>query len=199
MVEGQYGWGEPAAEGSVRLLAYVNRGNLGSYSDALSIAASGPPGALPDVDATATPGAVKYGFAALVQQEVGLLDLFLRLGWNDGRTQTFCFTSIDRSISVGAQLDGVVWGRRGDFAGAGVAVSGLSSSHAAYLAAGGTEFQLGDGALAYGWEVASEVYYSLQPVKYLQVTADLQAIFNPGMNAARGPTFLGGVRVHAHF
>jgi high affinity Mn2+ porin len=199
MVEGQYGWGEFPAEGSVRLLAYLNRGNLGSYSDALAIAASGPPGALPDVDATATPGAVKYGFAALVQQEFGLLNLFLRAGWNDGRTQTFCFTSIDRSISVGAQLDGVVWGRRGDFAGAGVAVSGLSASHSAYLAAGGTEFQLGDGALSYGWEVASELYYSVQPVKYLQVTADLQAIFNPGMNAARGPAFLGGIRIHAHF
>jgi high affinity Mn2+ porin len=199
MVEGQYGWGGFPAEGSVRLLAYVNRGNLGSYSDALAIAASGPPGTLPDVDATATPGAVKYGLGAIVQQEIGLLNLFLRAGWNDGRTQTFCFTAIDRSISVGAQLDGVVWGRHGDFVGAGLAVSGLSSSHAAYLAAGGTEFQLGDGALAYGWEVAPEIYYSLQPVRYLQVTADLQAIFNPGMNAARGPAILGGIRVHAHF
>jgi high affinity Mn2+ porin len=199
MLEGQYGWGEFPAEGSVRLLGYVNRGNLGSYGDALSIAAAGPPGTLPDVDATALPGAVKYGFALLAQQEIGLLNLFLRLGWNDGKTQTFCFTSIDRSISMGAQLDGTTWGRHGDFAGAGVAVSGLSSSHAAYLAAGGTEFQLGDGALTSGWEVATEVYYSLQPVKYLQVTADLQAIVNPGMNAARGPAFLGGIRVHAHF
>jgi carbohydrate-selective porin OprB len=78
-------------------------------------------------------------------------------------------------------------------------VSGLSSSHGAYLAAGGTEFQLGDGALAYGWEVVPEIYYSLQPAKFLQVTADMQAVFNPGMNAARGPAFLGGIRVHAHF
>jgi hypothetical protein len=31
------------------------------------------------------------------------------------------------------------------------------------------------------------------------VTADLQAAFNPGMNAARGPAILGGIRVHAHF
>ncbi len=196
MVEGQYGWATSHGEGSVRLLGYVNMGNLGNYAAALSAA---PPGTAPDVDATATPGAVKYGLGLLLQQEVGPLEVFLRLGWNDGRTQTFCFTSIDRSISLGAQLDGASWGRRGDAVGAGVAVSGLSSSHAAYLAAGGTEFQLGDGRLTYGWEVTPEVYYSLQPVRYLQVTADVQAAFNPGMNAARGPAILGGIRVHAHF
>ncbi len=199
MLEGQYGWATPHGEGSVKLLGYVNMGNLGNYGEALSIASVGPPGTVPNVDATAAPGAVKYGVAALVQQEFGPLDVFLRVGWNDGRTQTFCFTSIDRSISVGALLDGTIWGRKGDVVGGGVAVSGLSSSHAAYLAAGGTEFQLGDGALTYGWEVATELYYSLQPVKYLQVTADVQAIFHPGMNAARGPAFLGGIRVHAHF
>ncbi len=199
MLEGQYGWNEGRHEGSVRVLAYVNRGNMGNYGTALEIAASGPPGTAPDVDATATPGAVKYGFGVLAQQQFGPLQAYLRAGWNDGHTQTFCFTSIDRSISLGAQLDGETWGRRGDTVGAGVAVSGISSSHAAYLAAGGTEFQLGDGALSSGWEVTPEIYYSLQPVKYLQVTADIQAAFNPGMNAARGPAILGGIRVHAHF
>ena len=198
-VEGQYGWGAGANEGSVKLLAYLNRGNLGSYADALAAAAAGPRGSVPDVDATARPGAYKYGFGLLAQQGVGPLDLFLRIGWNDGRTQTFCFTSIDRSISVGAQLDGATWGRPGDAAGAGVAVSGISSSHAAYLAAGGTEFQLGDGGLTYGWEVVPELYYSLQPARFLEVTADVQAVFDPGMNAARGPAVLGGIRVHAHF
>jgi hypothetical protein len=165
MLEGQYGWETPHGGGSVKLLAYVNRGNMGSYAAAL---AGAPPGTAPDVDATAVPGAVKYGFGLLLQQAVGPLDVFLRLGWNDGATQTFCFTSIDRSIAIGAQLDGGTWGRKGDVVGAGVAVSGLSSAHAAYLAAGGTEFQLGDGALTYGWEVVPEVYYSLQPVRYLQ-------------------------------
>jgi high affinity Mn2+ porin len=199
MVEGQYGWGGGEREGSVRLLGYVNRGNMGSYAAALAAAASGPPGTVPDVDATARPGAIKYGLGALVQQGFGPLGVFLRAGWNDGHTQTFCFTAIDRSLSIGAQLEGATWGRPGDVVGAGIAVGGLSSSHAAYLAAGGTEFQLGDGALASGWEVTPEIYYSLQPVRYLEVTADLQAAFNPGMNRARGPAILGGIRVHAHF
>lgn len=123
--------------------------------------------------------------------------LFLRAGWN-GQTQTFCFTSIDRSFSAGAQVDGAIWGRRGDFVGIGLAVDGLSPSHASYLAAGGTEFQLGDGALRYGWEVVAEAYYSYQPIRYLQLAADVQAIFDPGMNAARGPAFLAGLRLHAH-
>ncbi len=182
----------------MRLLGYVNRGNMGSYARALSVALAGPPGTLPNVDATAEQGAIKYGFGLLVQQEFGPASGFLRLGWSDGQTQTFCFTAIDRALSIGGQLSGEVWGRPGDFVGLGLAVSGLSSSHAKYLAAGGTEFQLGDGALLYGWEVAPEAFYSFQPVKYLQVTADVQAVFDPGMNASRGPVILAGIRLHAH-
>jgi hypothetical protein len=35
-------------------------------------------------------------------------------------------------------------------------------------------------------------------VRYLQATADFQAVWNPGMNAARGLIFLAGLRLHAH-
>ena len=198
MLEGEHAWASDRGGGSVRLLGYVNRGNMGSYARALSVALAGPPGTLPNVDATAEQGAIKYGFGLLVQQEFGPASGFLRLGWSDGQTQTFCFTAIDRALSIGGQLSGEVWGRPGDFVGLGLAVSGLSSSHAKYLAAGGTEFQLGDGALLYGWEVAPEAFYSFQPVKYLQVTADVQAVFDPGMNASRGPVILAGIRLHAH-
>ena len=198
MLEGQYGWPSALGDGSVKLLAYVNRANMGNYANALAVAAARPPGTVPDVDATAQQGAMKYGFGLLVQQVFGPVSGFLRAGWNDGRTQTFCFTSIDYSVSLGAQVDGALWGRAGDFVGIGVATSGLSSSHAAYLAAGGTEFQLGDGKLSYGWETVPEAFYSLQPLPYLEVSADVQALFNPGMNRARGPAVLAGVRLHAH-
>jgi high affinity Mn2+ porin len=76
--------------------------------------------------------------------------------------------------------------------------SRLSSSHAAYLAAGGVGFQLGDGALSYAWEVATEAQYTLRIIKWVELTADIQAFWNPGMNAARGPIILAGFRLHAH-
>ena len=198
MLEGQYGWTTAIGDGSAKVLGYVNRANMGSYVSALAAASAGPPGTVPNVDATAQAGAVKYGIGLLVQQVFGPVSTFFRAGWNDGHTQTFCFTSIDYTLSAGAQLDGGLWGRAGDFVGVGMAASGLSASHSAYLAAGGTEFQLGDGKLTYGWETVPEVYYSFQPVRYLDVSADVQTIFNPGMNRARGPAFLAGVRLHAH-
>jgi len=35
-------------------------------------------------------------------------------------------------------------------------------------------------------------------VKWVELTADVQAFWNPGMNAARGPVLLAGLRLHAH-
>jgi len=195
MVEGEYRWRAPSGSGSARLLGYVNRANMGNYARALAAA---PPGTTPVIGSVARPGTAKYGFGLLVQQDLGPLGLFFRAGWNDGATETFCFTEIDRSLSAGASLDGAPWGRPGDAVALGVATSGLSSSHAAYLAAGGVGFQLGDGALSYGWEVATEAYYTLRIVKWVELTADVQAFWNPGMNAARGPVLLAGLRLHAH-
>jgi high affinity Mn2+ porin len=195
MVEGEYRWKAPPGPGSVKLLGYLNRANMGNYADALSAA---PPGTAPVIGSVASQGAAKYGLGLLVQQEFGPLGTYFRAGWNDGKTETFCFTEIDRSLSAGGSLDGVLWGRPGDAVALGVAASGLSSSHAAYLAAGGVGFQLGDGALSYAWEVATEAQYTWRIVKWVELTADLQAFWNPGMNAARGPVFLAGLRLHAH-
>jgi high affinity Mn2+ porin len=195
MAEGEYRWKTVSGPGSAKLLGYVNRANMGNYADAIAAA---PPGAAPVIGSVARPGAAKYGVGLLVQQEFGPLGAFFRAGWNDGKTETFCFTEIDRSLSVAAALDGAPWGRPGDVVALGVAASGLSASHAAYLAAGGTGFQLGDGALSYAWEVAPEAYYTLRIVKWVELTADVQAFWNPGMNAARGPVILAGLRIHGH-
>jgi high affinity Mn2+ porin len=195
MVEGEYRWKATPGPGSVKLLSYVNRASMGSYSDALAAA---PSGTAPVIGSVARPGAVKYGLGLLLQQSFGPLGAYFRAGWNDGRTETFCFTEIDRSFSLGASLDGAPWGRTGDAVALGVAASGLSSPHAAYLAAGGVGFQLGDGALTYAWEVATELQYTLRIVRWVELTADVQAFWNPGMNAARGPVILAGLRLHAH-
>lgn len=195
MLEGELRWSTGRGPGSAKLLGYLNRARMGSYADALAAA---PPGVPPAVDSVARRGALKYGAGLLVQQEIGPVSGFLRAGWNDGRTETFCFTEIDRSLSAGGVIDGEAWGRGGDAIGLAVAASGLSPSHADYLAAGGKGFQLGDGGLSYAWEIVPEAYYSLRVSPNLSIAADLQAFWSPGMNEARGPVFLAGLRLHAH-
>ena len=72
--------------------------------------------------------------------------------WNDGRNETWAFTEIDRSVSIGFLTSGGTWKRPQDHFGIATVVSGLSSHHRNYLAAGGLGFIIGDGALNYGNE-----------------------------------------------
>ncbi len=78
--------------GKLRLLAYLNRANMGSYRAALANAGAGPP------DVTATRATrTKYGFGVNIEQQIDeTLGVFARLGWNDGATETWCFTEIDQ-------------------------------------------------------------------------------------------------------
>jgi carbohydrate-selective porin OprB len=47
-------------------------------------------------------------------------------------------------------------------------------------------------------EVVVEACYALHLGSWVELTADLQLIVNPGMNADRGPAFAAGLRLHAH-
>jgi len=47
-----------------------------------------------DVTATRRPGTLKYGFGLNVEQELAKdVGAFARLGWNDGKTESFAFTA----------------------------------------------------------------------------------------------------------
>lgn len=183
--------------GSARLLFFANHARMGRYRDAIDAA---PPGEPPDVDAVRRVGALKVGLGLLVDQSLGgILNVFARAGWNNGATETFCFTEIDRSLSFGGELVGSLWDRAADRVGFGFAASGLSQEHADYLARGGHGFQLGDGVLRYGWELIGELYYAYVPIPYLELTADVQGFVHPGMNRERGPGAVFSVRLHAHY
>ena len=138
------------------------------------------------------------------------LRVFGRLGWNDGKTESFAFTEVDRLLSFGGQLSGSHWRRTEDRAGAAVAIEGLSDPHRDYLAAGGSGFLLGDGALNYAQEQIFELYYRAElpwplngssrvfqkyPLK-IQITPDFQYVRNPGYNQDRGPVRFWAVRFH---
>jgi carbohydrate-selective porin OprB len=122
--------------------------------------------------------------------------IFGRLGWNDGKTESFAFTAIDRLATAGVSVSGARWRRPGDTAATALTVAGLSDVHAAYLAHGGLDFLIGDGALRYGREIVSETYYSARVVKGAFVTVALQHVTNPACNRDRGPVWIGSLRVH---
>jgi high affinity Mn2+ porin len=181
--------------GAVKWLGYANHGRMGAFQDALAAA---PPGAAPSLDAVARRGALKYGTGLLVDQRIGAASAFLRASWNDGRTEEFAFTQIEHAVSLGAELPTDGWGRAGDHVGAALALNGLVPAHVRYLQAGGVDFQLGDGRLRYAVETVFEACYALHLGRNMELTADLQVIANPGMNADRGPAFAAGLRLHAH-
>jgi hypothetical protein len=184
-------------KGSLRLLAFRNRMISGSFRDALDLAAQN--GATPDVAAVRREQS-KRGLAAGAQLELGRdVGAYLRAGWNDGRTETFAFTEIDRSLAAGVLVKGGAWRRPEDAIGVAGYLNAISQAHRDYLAAGGQGFFLGDGQLNYGQERIFELFYSLSVVRGTWLTADFQQIANPGYNRDRGPAQAYNLRAHFEF
>jgi hypothetical protein len=184
----------------VRAMAYVNTARMGIYRDALQIAEQ--TGTIPDIVAQDRDGRQKYGFGLNVEQPLaddGETGLFGRIGWNNGQTESFAFTEVDRTFTIGAQVAGNSWSRRQDRLGAALVVNALSGDHRSYLAAGGLGFVLGDGGLNYDNEEIFETYYRFQFGNYVQVSADYQFIRNPGFNHERGPVSFFALRLHAEY
>ncbi len=183
----------------VRVLAYRNQGTMGRYQEALQAAQGAMP---PDVTTVRRRGAFKYGFGLNFEQKVGdrgATGLFGRLGWNDGRTESFSYAEADRFASLGGQVSGAHWGRAKDVLGAALAQSDLSGPHKAYLAAGGLGLSLGDGTLRYGSERIAEVYYAYQLSGNASLSPDYQFVSSPGCNRDRGPVSLLTLRLHLTF
>ena len=195
MVEGELRYRPHRHDGTVRLLGFTNRCDSGTYADALALARTS--NSVPDITAVRRPGTLKYGFGLNLEQEITKsVGAFARLGWNDGKTESFAFTAIDRLASAGLSITGQKWKRPNDVVATALAVSGLSAVHAAYLAQGGLDFLIGDGALRYGPEYVSESYYSARLMPGVDATFDLQHVANPAYNRDRGPVWIPSIRLH---
>jgi high affinity Mn2+ porin len=191
-LEVEWRYGDDANGGKLRLLGYINHANMGNYQNSLNLSPVNP-----DITQTRT-HTQKYGLALGWEQMINTdLGFFSRLGWNDGATESFELTAVDQTASVGGVLKGTAWGRGDDQIGLGLVISGLSSVHQAYLAAGGYDFIIGDGALSYGPEQVVELYYLYRPIKSIGLTLDFQGIEDPAYNQVRGP--VGIVSGRAHF
>ena len=180
----------------VRALAFVNHANMGSYREAIDGYLSGKD-TVPDVTLHRKQGRVKYGFGLNAEQELtDLVRVFGRLGWNDGRNESFAYTEVDRTASVGGDFRGKPWHRANDKVGAAFVVNGLSGDHREYLALGGLGFILGDGGLNYGLEKIFETYYTAHVWRGISMAADYQHVTNPGYNRDRGPADVVSIRLH---
>jgi high affinity Mn2+ porin len=192
--EGRWGLEEDEHPGHLRLLAFLNRADMGNYGDALRLTPVNP-------DVTATRAyRYKYGFGISFDQELTRdLGAWARVGWNDGHSEAWAFTPIDRSLAGGLLLKGRRWARPDDTIGLGVVANGLAKSHREYLAAGGFDFNIGDGRLNYAWERTVETYYRAAVTKNMFLTFDYQYVINPAYNRDRGPVSVYSVNAHIEF
>jgi hypothetical protein len=180
----------------VRALGFENHGNMGNYREAIDGYLSGKD-AVPDVTLYRKQGRVKYGFGLNGEQELTpLWRAFFRLGWNDGHTESFAYTEIDRTAEVGSDLRGTPWHRPQDKVGVAVVGNGISGDHKRYLELGGLGFILGDGSLNYGIEKILETYYTAHVWRGVSVALDYQHVTDPGYNRDRGPASVVSFRVH---
>lgn len=182
-------------KGAVRLLAFENHARMGVYRDAIALDPTAP-----DVTATRAPGRVKHGFGLNAEQALTAdVGVFLRAGWNDGKTESWAFTEVERTLSAGVSSSGRAWGRNGDRVGVGVAFNGINEDHRDYLAAGGYGFMVGDGRLDYAPEQVVDAYYAFALSRYGSFSLEAQRFRNLAFNQDRGPATVFGIRLHLQY
>jgi len=185
--------------GTVRLLGYVNQADMGNYEEANAEFLAHQT-ATPDIIATRRQGRHKYGFGLNFEQEITpAVGVFGRLGWSDGRNESWAYSEDDRTLELGAYLPGSSWHRASDRAGTAFVINGIVAAHQQYLAMGGLGFILGDGGLTYGHEKISESFYTVHLWRGFFASYDFQHINDPGYNQARGPVAVSSLRFHTEF
>jgi carbohydrate-selective porin OprB len=191
---------------------------MGSYREAIAAFLRGA-GSKPDLIAHRQQGRIKYGFGFNAEQELtSTLRAFARVGWNEGRNESFAYTEVNQSIEVGTDWRLAKFGRSSDKLGLALMSNGISRLHQLYLALGGQGFLLGDGRLSrlpavlslqsgspsapassYAREDIAETYYNVRVWRGTWVGPDIQFIEHPAYNRDRGPVFVPAIRLHLEF
>lgn len=185
--------------GATRILSYVNNAHMGLYRDAVAAYLNGTD-PTPDITRHEKFDAAKYGFGWNNEQDVtSSLRIFSRIGWNEGQHESFAYTEVDQTVSVGGDYNGSQWSRPNDKFGVAFVSNAIKKDHQRYLALGGLGFLLGDGRLNYGRENIEESYYNWHIRSGLFGAVQLTHIDNPGYNRDRGPVWIPGLRLHADF
>lgn len=188
----------PKKAGVIRVLAYTNYANMGIYRDQIIKAAE--QGVAPDITDHPWHITRKYGFGFNMEQNLTPnLTAFTRVGWSNGRTESFAYTEVDQTAALGLGANGAWWHRKQDRAGVAFVTNGIKKDHQNYLAAGGLGFLLGDGGLSYGRENIVETYYTVHVWRGIYLAPGVQHIVNPGYNRDRGPVTVPSFRAHVEF
>jgi high affinity Mn2+ porin len=188
--------------GAVRLLAFDNRANMGSYKAAVALAndpatlavygtaanflasANDVTGGIDSTHALRN----TWGFGLNIDQEITKnIGAFSRIGGNSGQNESFEFTDANWTATFGTSIKGEKWKQPDDVIGAAFIASGISKADQNYLAAGGIGILTGDGALNYGPEKNVELYYDHKISKYFRAAVDYQFVDDPAFNKDRGP------------
>jgi len=188
----------PSSNRTLRFLGYRNRANMGRYQEAIDAFLAGRT-LLPDVVATRQQGRIKSGGGLNVDYATGPVRLFSRIGGNEGENESFAYTEVNHTVTLGGDVDGAAWRRAADRAGVAFVSNGISSPHQEYLRLGGLGFLLGDGTLSYGRETIVEGYYTAHLWRGLFASADFHHVANPGYNRDRGPVLVSGLRLHVDY
>jgi high affinity Mn2+ porin len=187
--------------GSISVLLYLNQNRAGNYENAIANYKAGDLNALQIDSLSAYNGNKKYGVGVNWDYPIGkYIGVFIRAGWNDGKTGTWAFTEVDQTFTPGISFDGTLWHRKTDDFGMAYIVNGLSKEHIDFEQAGGYAFIIGDGSLPhYAAEQILEAYYQTKLLEHFYLAIDYQFVQNPAYNADRGPVNIGSVRVHMEF
>jgi high affinity Mn2+ porin len=189
----------PTSALTLKLLGYVNHANMGSYTEAITAFERGQD-PMPAITAHRKQGRIKPGAGVNVEYDFPVdVRLFARAGWNGGDSESFAYTEVNNTVSVGGDISGSRWRRRNDRAGAAFVSNGLSQPHREYLRLGGLGFLLGDGTLTYGREDIVEAYYNAHLWRGVFAAAGFQHVSHPGYNTDRGPAAVQALRLHVDF
>lgn len=172
--------------GRLSLMGFVNTGRMASLDHAIDYAVDA--GRDPRLDPLRRLGQYKFGWLFHWEQALSpSAGLFLKAGWNNGRTETAYFVEVDQTLTLGTQVLGEGWRRPQDALGIGLAVNRISDSHRQFLAWGGETLRLGDQGLNYGDEFLGECFYRWRPIssRKIWIMANYRLALNPGYNRDR--------------
>lgn len=200
--------------GAVKILAYRNRERSGRFSEAIAAFQADPNknattcttfnyesdnASAPDLCWARKPN-IKMGIGINMEQGITQdIGVFFRGMYSDGKTEVYSYVPADWSISFGAAMKGLRWGRGKDTLGLGYAQSWISTQHATYLNMGGIDGFIGDGRLNYKPEQVVDIYYQWHVISSTWFTLDYQHLANPAYNADRGPVDIYNARIHFEF
>ena len=142
---------------------------MADFNDAIAYGnATGQPAQLAPVRNYRSRGGIILNLEQSITRDLGL---FSRAGYAEGGYESYEYTDVDLSYSLGLSLKGTSWSRANDTVGLGVAVDDISRRFKNFLNAGGLAILGGRWQLPNsGPETAVEAYYDYALTSYAQIT-----------------------------